>query len=326
MPEVESVRRAMDRTLPIVDEVQRYVAQTLTAFAEKEDYIFRDREKRTDSLSEKLESGRYNSWSEIDDLYACRIVVPTHGHESTVVEKLNSLFSHREIKSRNFQQKSPDVFRFDSLRWYGTIREDVAAMRQPGVGNLIFEVQVLTAFEFAWMTVSHDLVYKADRVDWSRDRLAAHLKAAVEQIEVLIASFEETSAAVLSSPWPQSESKSELIDRFKSLIARGQIPPTLQPGSWRRFADNVWALVSSYQRDPQRRAREMSELAQLAELDLTSGYELPVTGSLFQYVISLVARPETPGNLRQFTVVPSRELRDFYSVLTIPKRFEFEEN
>jgi ppGpp synthetase/RelA/SpoT-type nucleotidyltranferase len=314
----------MDRALPIVNEVQRYVAQTLTAYTEKEDYIFRDREKRSHSLSEKLESGRYSSWNKIDDLYACRIVVPTHGHESAVVEKLNSLFAHHETRSRNFQQKSPDVFRFDSLRWYGTMREDVAAMRQPGFGNLIVEVQVLTAFEFAWLTVSHDLVYKADRVDWSRDRLAAHLKAAVEQIEVLIASFEETSAAVLPSPWPQSQSKSELIDRFKSLITRGQIPPTLQPDSWRRFADNVWALVSSYERDSQRRAREMSDLAQLAEVDLTSGYQLPLTGSLFQYVISLVARPETRGNLRQFTVVPSRELRDFYGVMAIPKPFEFE--
>lgn len=52
--------------------------------------------------------------------------------------------------------------------------------------------------------------------------------------------------------------------------------------------------------------------------------ELPVSGTLFQYVVSVVAREDTDGDLSRFTVVPSRELTDFYNVKDLPRPFVFD--
>jgi hypothetical protein len=45
---------------------------------------------------------------------------------------------------------------------------------------------------------------------------------------------------------------------------------------------------------------------------------------VFQYVISVVARADTPGSLEHFVVVPSRELTDFYGVKDLPMAFRFD--
>jgi hypothetical protein len=64
-------------------------------------------------------------------------------------------------------------------------------------GGQLFGVQVVTAFEYAWIAATHDLVHKSDDVDWRRLRLAAQpKKAAVKQIEVLIAAFDPASPAI----------------------------------------------------------------------------------------------------------------------------------
>src|ERR1035438_1489076 len=184
VPEPEAVRQAYDRVVPLLADVRRYVRETLDPFAKDRGYIFLDRTKDVSSLSEKLESGRFPSWSRLDDLYGCTIVVPVSSHESAVLVKLNASFEAVEVRSRSSAKKAPDVFRFDGVRWYGKISEEAALVRQPGVGDIIFEVQVITAFEYAWKTVTHDLVYKGEDVDWKKKRLAAQLKAAVEQIEI----------------------------------------------------------------------------------------------------------------------------------------------
>lgn len=324
MAEPESVVDAYGRVRPLVEELSRYVRGTLELFAKNQGYFFRDRIKGLDSLSEKLESGRYESWSELDDLYACTIVVPTSAHEKAVLERLDALFRRTVVRSRSDSQKAPDVFRFDGVRWYGYIQEDLTEIRQPGLDQLKFEVQVITAFEHAWVTVTHDLAYKGGKVDWKRQRLAAHLKAAVEQIEVLISAFDSASAAVLKSPWPASEAQVKIVDCFQALLHDGLVPATLEPRSWGRFANNVWSLVCSYQRNPNQRLTSVDELLATLDGDLRSGVSRPLhSGSLFQFVLSVVARPGSRGDLAHFKVVPSQELT-LYGVRAIPRPFKFD--
>jgi ppGpp synthetase/RelA/SpoT-type nucleotidyltranferase len=326
MPEPESVRQAFARVEPIIADAQRYVRETLEPYARSHNYLFVDRRKRVDSLSEKLESGRYGRWSELDDLYACTIVVPVSRHEDAVVRKLDASFERITVRSRAEAKKAPDVFRFDGLRWYGTLRAEAAMSRQPGVERFMFEVQVITAFEFAWITVTHDLVYKADNVDWRRQRLAAQLKAAVEQIEVIIGVFDSASVAVLESPWPESAAKAEIIERCQLLVSDGLVPASLVPGSWRRFSDNFISLIRSFERDPNKLVIAVRSVLDAIDADLRAAtpFTLPVGGTLFQYILSVVARPDTLGDLSRFVVVPSRELTDVYGVRDLPKPFEFD--
>lgn len=326
MPEPEGIRQAFDRVQSLLADIQRYVRETLEPYCRARKYIFFDRTKDLASLSEKLESGRYSAWSELDDLYACTIVVPVSAHEDGVLRKLDSSFDRQRVRSRSEAKKAPDVFRFDGIRWYGRLRAEAAAQRQPGVGEIIFEIQVVTAFEYAWITVTHDLVYKADNADWQKERLAAQLKAAVEQIEVIIAAFDTAAIAVLESPWPDSEARAAIIERCKLLFSDGLLPPTLEPRSWRRFADNFVSLIRSFQRDPEKLKSTVVSILDIMDSDLRGAdpVSLPVSGTLFEYVISIVSRAGTPGDLRRFTVVPSRELSDLYKLREIPRPFVFD--
>jgi len=327
LAEPEAVRQAFSRVEPLLEEVQRYVRETLERnYCRRQGYIFIGRQKTVSSLAEKLDGGRIAAWSHLDDLYACTVVVPTSTHEEGVVRKLDASFQRVVLKTRSDARKAPDVFRFDGTRWYGRLRDEAAAERQPGVGEQLFEVQIVTAFEYAWIAVTHDLVYKGDSVDWRRLRLAAQLKAAVEQIEVLIGAFDTASTAIQESPWQETAAKTSIVARFRLLAGDGLVPETVRPASWRRFADNVFALVRTYEQNPRKIEAAVCELLDAIDADLRGAtpFELPISGTLFQYVVAVVARSDTPGTLDHFTVVPSRELLDFYGVTGLPKLFVFD--
>ncbi|WP_157683803.1 nucleotidyltransferase family protein [Microlunatus soli] len=326
MSDPESVRQAYDRIRPLVDDVARHVSDTLERYCKDNGYLFRERTKELTSLVEKLDGGRVEQWSAIDDLYACTVVVPVRDHEEKVLRKLDSSFARESVRSRSDAKKAPDVFRFDGTRWYGTMSAAAASGRQPGAGDVIFEVQVVTAFEYAWIAVTHDLVYKGDTADWRKQRLAAQLKATVEQAEVLISAFESVSDAVLPSPWPETEVKTQIVERFKRLADDGSLPDMILPASWRRFGDNVYALVKSYEKNAYKVPGAVDSLLDTIEADLLGAEprHLPTSGTLFQYVLSVVHRAETDGSLANFRIVPSRELSDLYDIQQLEKTFVFD--
>ncbi|MFD3340040.1 hypothetical protein ACFWVW_13035 [Streptomyces anthocyanicus] len=326
MPIPQSVSNAYSQVEPLLKAVSEYVEQTLRTYCDRSGYLFFDRIKKVESLSEKLEGGRIAKWSEIDDLYACTIVVPTTSHEPGVIRKLDACFARVSMRSRGTTKKAPEVFRFDTTRYYARLSEGAAAERAPGIESVTFEVQIATAFEYAWSTVTHDLVYKGDRVDWKKQRLAAQLKAAVEQIEMIIGAFDQVSGAVPESEWPEIAAKDSIVERFQELIADGVIASNLTPVSWRRFADNVSALVASY--TPNNYARPSAIDALLVEFATAwrqpSAPPCPESGSLFQMVLGHVGKPDTVGSLDKYTVVNSVEMRDFYSLENVGREFKFD--
>lgn len=321
-----AVREAFAQWEPARDALGNYAGSTIRAWCDQQRYLFSDRNKELDSLSEKLDTGRYAKWSEIDDLYACTIVVPTVSHEPAVLEFLNAAFDPITLRGRNQTSKAPDVFRFDSTRLIARVPEPLGLTMTPGVSNIMFEIQVQTVFEYAWSVVTHDLVYKPDDVDWRKERLAAQLKAAVEQIELVIAGFEANLDFVAQSKFPDTDAKERLVESCKRLVAEGHISESLVPRSWGRFADNVLALVRS---SVARRAAA-AKLDQLREhletaIPLTTELADLQSGSLFQAVASVIGRGEIEGaTLDKFVLVDSPELQTFFGLPTVPKAFDFE--
>lgn len=321
-----NLEEAFAQIKPPLDDVARYVGDTLARYSEGKGFLFRERTKELESLSEKLESGRFNKWSEVDDLYACTIVVPLHAQKEDVLCFLKERFVEKVVKSSTSTEKSPEVFRFDGTRWYGRLSGDAASQRQPGVGSITFEVQVVTAFEHAWSWVTHSLLYKSDQVEWRQLRLGAHLKAAVEQVEVLIAAFEAASEGVQASPWKETDHKARIVDAFKSLIDDGKIPGLVEPASWRRFADNVYGLIRSYTRDSSRLEAAVETLIDEVEGALDEGDESTVAraGTLFQFVLNVVYQRIGKTALRKFPVVPSDVLKTVYGIDDFPREFSFD--
>lgn len=252
-------------------------------------------------------------------------MVPTAAREDMVLVYLRRIFDEVELRRRNSTKKAPEIFRFDSTRFIGKLRITDGLELPPGVSSVRFEVQVPSAFEHAWVVVTHDLVYKSPDMDWRKARLAAQLKAGVEQIELIIAGFEANLDFVAQSSYPETDAKQGIIDTFQNLMSDETVSPALVPQSWSRFADNVYGLISLSLRGAT--AYKMAAIlatikADLARNGIASGI---MSGSLFQVVLGCVGRGVIKGvSLDPFTVMDSPELRDFHRIDSIPKKFSFD--
>ena len=87
---------------PLVEKVAQKVKQALSNFCEdKPKYAFVSRIKTIESLAEKIETGRFAKWSDLDDLFACTVIIPTLSHEKEVKEFCQKAFKiTRIVKTR----------------------------------------------------------------------------------------------------------------------------------------------------------------------------------------------------------------------------------
>jgi ppGpp synthetase/RelA/SpoT-type nucleotidyltranferase len=72
-----SLRQRYEMALPQIEAAASEVRTTLLTFCEEKGYAFQSRVKSVDSLAEKIECGRYPIWWDLDDLFACTIIIPT---------------------------------------------------------------------------------------------------------------------------------------------------------------------------------------------------------------------------------------------------------
>lgn len=301
---------------PQLNGLHGYLKPTLAKFCKDGNYQFDEgRVKSLESVAEKLESGRFATWSSLDDLVAFTIVVPTTGHEKPVLEFLDQSFDRSALRSRGTTRKPPDVFRFDATRWYGTLRdEDPPPQVVEGASTVTFEVQIKTAFEHAWSVVTHDIVYKGDDVDWNKLRLAAQLKAMTEQIDLMVEHFEEVASRVAASGYPETDSMTKALDVLKSLLDDGHLDQTLTPQSWTRLAENLLALVRDAGPD-RRSGKWLSRLVGDFDTAVRNGDFRPaVSGSLHQAIIGYAGSAADYLDLSRFPIVQSTELKTFYGL------------
>jgi ppGpp synthetase/RelA/SpoT-type nucleotidyltranferase len=295
--------------------VLAYVRASLAGWCRERHYALESRSKELESLSEKLETGRYGTWDKLDDLVAFTIVVPTASHEAGVLEFLNSQFEMVVVRGRDQVAKPPDVFRFDATRCYYRIRHaEPEPQLEQRAFEITFEVQIKTAFEHAWSVVTHDLVYKTDDISWTKRRLAAQLKAMVEQIDALVDNFERVAGDIPGMSDPETAAMAEALAVLTALRADGLVDDSIVPASWSRLGENLMALAASITRTRGRRAAEkLQEIVRGFDEQVRDGtFQPALAGSLFQAV---VAQQSAAGaDLSRFPLVVSTELTDLYGV------------
>jgi len=283
----QAVRDRYSRDESALIALSSYVRTTLAPFCQDRDYPLSHRIKSLESTAEKLESGRYRTWSELDDLVGLTVVVPTQSHVKGVADFLDSTFDRKIIRDSSTAATSPDTFRFNATRWYGRLREsDPPPPVEERAQQLTFEVQVHTAFEHAWIVVTHDLVYKGEEVGWRDRRLAAQMKAIVEQLDTMVEHFELVAGGLQVSGYPEVDAMSEAIANIKSLIDSGTVDNSMQPESWTRFGENLLGLVRQAG-DRRTSADRLRSLTDSFVAAVTSGELVPaMSASLYQAVVS----------------------------------------
>ena len=212
----------------LVSELGKEVRETVLRFCEENGYAYLGRQKTIESLSEKLESGRFMCWSDIDDLFACTVVIPTLQHEESVIEFMRSTFNEHQLRKRGSSKKAPDVFRFDSTRFIGKLKP-FPGMDATPIQQLSFEVQIKSSFDHAWAVATHDLVYKSGEINWKRLRLAGQMKAVVEQLDALSLAFDTATDYITESQWEEVELKKKIAQYFDDRITDERIPAESKP-------------------------------------------------------------------------------------------------
>jgi ppGpp synthetase/RelA/SpoT-type nucleotidyltranferase len=224
----------------LIDEVGRRVQESILAFCNETGYASSYRKKTIESVAEKIETGRYAKWSELDDLWAATIIIPSLLDENEVLEYCRSTFSIQGVKRRGDAMKPPDAFRFEATRVIA--RLNVEPSDSP-LRTILFEIQIRTAFEHAWSVTTHALAYKTDEVDWRRLRLAAQMKATVEQLDTLILAYEGTKTHIPESLWPETQKKIDILKLIRDGEGRSKIPAEAMPKDISRFCDNVYEIL-----------------------------------------------------------------------------------
>lgn len=236
-----SIRRSFQDLEPKYGKLQKEVESRLKAKLQR-GWHFEDRVKRAESFALKLETGRVSDLADLEDFYACTIVVRNRNEISDAENAVCGLFSleERRPKEANKTNLYPSNFPFDDLRLYVRWKDD-PDLRPSGLDGLKFEVQVKTFLQHAWAIATHDLIYKSDEASWGKERIASQVRAMLDHAEISIQEAEQLSKA--KALQMEQKSYKELTEIIHLLKAHWETD--FLPNDLKRQASNVLALLNA---------------------------------------------------------------------------------
>jgi ppGpp synthetase/RelA/SpoT-type nucleotidyltranferase len=307
---------------PFLWRLKENVGQTLGGFADSRNYPISGRIKTINSLAEKIETGRYAKFSEIDDLVAFSIIIPNALAENEVRQFCNEKFLVVELKDKTTSEKSPDVFRFDSTRVIAKLRRPLAFDEDTirSIYDFRFEIQIRTAFEHAWSVATHDLAYKSSSMDWRRLRLAAQLKAMTEGMDVAVAAFEPMAAAISISPWSKMDDRQAVCNAIDRMISEKILPFELIPSSSSRFSENLCYLIKNIQ--PK---RTVLECLNVILEEIKKGDRVPISLSLYQICLGILFHRGLATGVGKIRCHVGEELNVFFPKVSVEFPFIYDQ-
>lgn len=164
---------------------------------------------------------------------------------------------------------------------------------------------------------------------WKRLRLAAQLKAAVEQLDLMILSFEDAMLRIIEeSKWPMVDAQCKIADAFNSMVAAGKLEKLMAPKDWSRFAANVIDLVRastwSWKKDLLTIADAIIYAVE-TELSFLGSMGAPRSISIWQFTFASLCKAKiVQVPLTDHRPVITTELEGFYPIVKeFAVRFDF---
>jgi len=235
-----SVRTLYAEQRPRYDRLKDQVDARLRSLAARRNWHYESRVKTELSMALKLESGRVPDPKQVEDFFACTLVVRNLSEISDAETQIRALFDLKERRPRSadWTHKCANAFPFDDLRLYVGWKDD-QALPPSGLAGTRFEVQVKTFLQHAWGIATHDLIYKTDDVSWSRQRIAYQVKAMLEHAEVSIQEADRLAqTATLCKTQQDTQELAEIISVLKDNWDSDLLPPDLS-----RLADNTRTVM-----------------------------------------------------------------------------------
>lgn len=204
---------------------------------------FESRVKTLESFALKLETGRIESPDNLEDFFGALIVVRNStelSHAQNLISKKFEIIEVRptsKVKSKQFSSS----FQFDDIRLFVSWKDN-EALRPTGLDGTLFEIQLKTYLQHAWAIATHDLIYKTDEINWSKERIAFQIKAMLEHAEASIQQAGELSKVEFL------QRDNAIIDEQNSIV--GLInkvwEPDQLPNDLKRLVENISMVLFKF--------------------------------------------------------------------------------
>lgn len=239
---VQSVQELYNTNLPYFKIIKSKVDEVVKS-NKNERWHYESRLKQIESFAMKIEMGRFKKAEIFEDFFASTIVVKNLS-EISLAEKFVAKHFNIRFKrpiSNNFTHKDSFAFPFDDLRLYVSLKDLETGEFAPDLYDLIFEIQIKTFLQHAWSIATHDLIYKSDKINWAKERVAYQVRAALEHAEVTISGVEELSKLTELAKENKDVKK---VNQLISLILNHWKPEDL-PSDRRRLAQNIIGFIEA---------------------------------------------------------------------------------
>ena len=218
----------------VYDLVSEDVGSLLNEACALSGWNYSSRIKEMQSYALKLATSR-----EVDDFFGCSIVVPTLAEVPAASALVASCFDVIDKKPNEITKSRPTEFPFDSLRLYCKLKKSVNPTLKH---NVKFEVQIKTLLEQAWSQATHDFSYKGNDISWAKERVAAQLKAMLDNVELSISQIASLSSSPnLIRKNLDYESRAEILAYLRDDL--GSKSGVFMPADLRRLTDIVHGLL-----------------------------------------------------------------------------------
>ena len=239
----KEVRDAYAKSKDKYKRLNKSVDEVLKHRVEERDWFYFSRIKGLESFSLKVETGRVKEPSELEDYFACTIVVPLFS-QITCAEKLikeEYFLQEKRPRDNDSTWKESSNFAFDDLRLYVRHKDSVSG-KYSDLEGMLFEIQIKTILQHAWTTATHDLIYKSGVKDWPSERIAFQIKAMLEHVETSIAEADKLSA---SPSVKKTDEQTRKIRSVMDQMARFWLKGHLPQDDLKRLAENTLAVLNA---------------------------------------------------------------------------------
>ena len=167
--------------------------------------------------------------------------VPNLRYVEDAVNLVSACYEVFDKKPGETVKSRPTDFSFNSIRMNCRLKRGII---DNYLDSCVFEVQVKTLLEHACSKATHDFSYKGGTVSWSRERLAAQIKAVLDNADLSILEMESLSCSNFLDKRNQSYEKMKSIVLFIR-TEWGSASEKIMPHDLKRLAEVTANLLSA---------------------------------------------------------------------------------
>lgn len=288
--------------------VELQARQLLEDYCKQQRWEFHFRRKEEVSFAQKLETGMYRKFSDIDDFLGCEIIVSNLREIPTAQNFIRDNFEIISEKP-NFTQDSSQ-FSFDGVRMYVKIKP--SSTKPDNSQDMQFEIQIKTLLELAWGNATHDFTYKCKEVQWAKERLVYQMRALLAHADLVLADIEALSQnPLLNRSYARYDKINEISGWVQSKWEEVDCPENMK-----RLSETLEKLCSTYSID----FEDLKNLTETFMHENVSTKNLSVYSTILQALFNS-NHPNFISVIKNTDPPQKKELR-----LVIPDEIEIEES